>query len=45
MTSILSGRCPGPCHAPSVRGAIVLFIYIVLDFIQLVAWSVASGGM
>ena len=33
------------CHAPSVRGAIVLLIYVVLDCDQLVAWSVVSGGM
>jgi len=45
MTSILSGRCQGPCHAPSERGAIILFIYVMLDFIPLVAWSVVSGGM
>jgi hypothetical protein len=34
-----------PCHAPSVRGRIVLLIYVVLDCGQLVAWSVVSGGM
>jgi hypothetical protein len=32
-------------HAPSERGVFVLLIYVVLDFIQLVAWSVVSGGM
>jgi hypothetical protein len=38
-------RCQSPCHAPSVRGAIVLRIYVVLDCGQLVAWSVVSGGI
>jgi hypothetical protein len=27
----LGVRCQSPCHAPSVRGAIVLLIYVVLD--------------
>jgi hypothetical protein len=39
----LGVRCQSPCHAPSVRGAIVLLIYVVLDFIQLVAWSACVG--
>jgi hypothetical protein len=38
-------RCQSPCHAPSVRGAIVLRIYVVLDCGQLVAWSFVSGGI
>jgi hypothetical protein len=33
------------CHAHSVREVIVLLIYVVLDCLQLVAWSVVSGGM
>jgi hypothetical protein len=33
------------CRAPSVRGAVVLLLYVVLDCGQLVAWSVVSGGM
>jgi hypothetical protein len=33
------------CHAPSVRGAVAILIYVVLDCGQLVAWSVVSGGM
>jgi hypothetical protein len=41
----LGVRCQSPCHAPSVRGAIVLLNYVVLDCGQLVAWSVVSGGM
>jgi hypothetical protein len=41
----LGVRCQSPCHAPSVRGAFVLLIYVVLDCGQLVAWSVVSGGM
>jgi hypothetical protein len=32
-------------HAPSVRGAIVPSYSVVLDYGQLVAWSVVSGGM
>jgi len=32
-------RCQSPCRAPSVRGATVLLICVVLDCIQLVAWS------
>jgi hypothetical protein len=43
--SNLGVRCQSPCRAPSVRGAIVLLIYVVLDCGQLVAWSVVSGGM
>ena len=31
-------------HAPSIRGVFVLLIYVVLDYIQLVAWCVVSGG-
>jgi hypothetical protein len=31
-------------HVPSVRGAITLLIYVVLDSIQLVAGPVVSGG-
>jgi hypothetical protein len=27
----LGVRCQSPCHAPSVRGAIVLLMYVVLD--------------
>jgi hypothetical protein len=32
-------------HAPSIRGAFVLLMYVVIDRGQLVAWSVVSGGM
>ena len=31
-------------HVPSVRGVFVLPIYVVLDYIQLVARCVVSGG-
>jgi hypothetical protein len=33
------------CHAPSVKDVVVLLVYVVLDSIQLVAWSVVSGGI
>ena len=41
----LGRRRQSPCHAPSVRGAIVLLIHIGFNFIQSVAWPVATGGM
>ena len=31
--------------APSVKGVVVLLVYVVLNSIQLVAWSVVSGGI
>ena len=31
------------CHAPSVREVFVLLIYVVIDFIRLVAWSACVG--
>jgi hypothetical protein len=42
----LGVRCRSPsCRAPSVKDVVVLLVYVVLDSIQLVAWSVVSGGV
>ena len=46
LNNVELGFC---CQSPlitrhSVRGVFVLLIYVVLDYIQLVAWCVVSGG-
>jgi hypothetical protein len=33
------------CHMPSVKDIVVLLVYVVLDSIHLVAWSVVLGGV